>query len=102
MFIWGQKQRVSLARALMKPSEILILDDCLSAVDAETEHKIIQNLKVVFQNKTVIMSGHRIAPFQSTQKILVLEDGKIQQNGNYQELISQNGYFQWLYVNQTS
>ncbi len=98
----GQKQRVSLARALMKPSEILILDDCLSAVDAETEHKIIQNLKVVFQNKTVIMSGHRIAPFQSTQKILVLEDGKIQQNGNYQELISQNGYFQWLYVNQTS
>ncbi len=98
----GQKQRVSLARALMKPSEILILDDCLSAVDAETEHKIIQNLKVVFQNKTVIMSGHRIAPFQSTQKILVLEDGKIQQNGKYQELISQNGYFQWLYVNQTS
>ncbi len=98
----GQKQRVSLARALMKPSEILILDDCLSAVDAETEHQIIENLKIIFQNKTVIMSGHRIAPFQSTREIFVLENGNLSQKGTYQVLIQQQGYFKWLYENQTS
>ena len=98
----GQKQRVSLARALMKSSEILILDDCLSAVDAETEHQIVENLKTVFENKTVIMASHRIAPFSSAKNILVLEHGEIKEIGDYQTLIQQNGYFNWLYQNQTS
>ncbi len=97
----GQKQRVSLARALMKTSEILILDDCLSAVDAETEHRIIENLKTVFINKTVIMSSHRIAPFVSTNNILVLENGEMIEFDSYENLIQRDGYFKWLHGNQS-
>jgi len=97
----GQKQRVSLARALMKSSEILILDDCLSAVDADTEHQIIENLKAVFINKTVVMSSHRIAPFVSTNNILVLENGEMIEFDSYENLIHKEGYFKWLYENQS-
>lgn len=98
----GQKQRVSLARALMKNSEILILDDCLSAVDAETESRIIFNLKEVFQNKTVIIVSHRVAPLQHANKIIILEKGKIIESGNHDFLISNGGYYHWLFENQTS
>ncbi len=98
----GQKQRVSLARALMKSSEILLLDDCLSAVDADTEHQIIENLRHVFVNKTVIMVSHRVAPLQNTKNILVFEKGEIVESGNHEFLIHQNGYYQWLFENQTS
>ncbi len=98
----GQKQRVSLARALMKNSEILILDDCLSAVDAETESRIIFNLKEVFQNKTVIITSHRVSPLQHADVIFILEKGKIIESGNHEFLISFGGYYQWLYENQTS
>lgn len=98
----GQKQRVSLARALMKNSEILILDDCLSAVDAETESRIIFNLKEVFQNKTVIITSHRVAPLQHADIIIILEKGKIIESGNHEFLISLGGYYHWLYENQTS
>ena len=98
----GQKQRVSLARALMKNSDILILDDCLSAVDAETESRIIYNLKEVFQNKTVIITSHRVAPLQHANVIFILEKGKIIESGNHEFLISFGGYYQWLYENQTS
>jgi ATP-binding cassette subfamily B protein len=98
----GQKQRVSLARALMKSSEILLLDDCLSAVDAETEHQIIENLKQVFVNKTVIMASHRVAPLQNTKNILVFEKGEIVESGTHELLLNQNGYYQWLFENQTS
>jgi len=98
----GQKQRVSLARALMKNSDILILDDCLSAVDAETESRIIYNLKEVFQNKTVIITSHRVAPLQHANNIVILEKGKIIESGKHEFLISFGGYYQWLYENQTS
>ena len=98
----GQKQRVSLARALMKNSDILILDDCLSAVDAETESRIIYNLKEVFQNKTVIITSHRVAPLQHANNIIILEKGKIIESGNHEFLISFGGYYQWLFENQTS
>jgi ATP-binding cassette subfamily B protein len=98
----GQKQRVSLARALMKNSDILILDDCLSAVDAETESRIIYNLKEVFNNKTVIITSHRVAPLQHADVIFILEKGKIIESGNHEFLISFGGYYQWLYENQTS
>ena len=98
----GQKQRVSLARALMKNSDILILDDCLSAVDAETESRIIYNLKEVFQNKTVIITSHRVAPLQHANNIIILEKGKIIESGNHEFLIYFGGYYQWLFENQTS
>ena len=98
----GQKQRVSLARALMKNSDILILDDCLSAVDAETESRIIYNLKEVFNNKTVIITSHRVAPLQHANVIFILEKGKIIESGNHEFLISFGGYYQCLFENQTS
>lgn len=98
----GQKQRVSLARALMKNSDILILDDCLSAVDAETESRIIYNLKEVFNNKTVIITSHRVAPLQHADVIFILEKGNIIESGNHEFLISFGGYYQWLFENQTS
>jgi len=98
----GQKQRVSLARALMKHSDILILDDCLSAVDAETESRIIYNLKEVFKNKTVIITSHRVAPLQHANVIFILEKGKIIESGNHEFLISLGGYYHWLFENQTS
>lgn len=98
----GQKQRVSLARALMKDSDILILDDCLSAVDAETESRIIYNLKEVFLNKTVIITSHRVSPLQHANNIIILEKGKIIESGNHEFLISFGGYYQWLYENQTA
>ena len=98
----GQKQRVSLARALMKSSEILLLDDCLSAVDAETEHQIVENLKEVFVNKTVIMVSHRVAPLQTTKNILVFEKGEIVESGTHNILLNEKGYYQWLFENQTS
>jgi len=98
----GQKQRVSLARALMKNSDILLLDDCLSAVDAETESRIIYNLKEVFNNKTVIITSHRVAPLQHADVIFILEKGNIIESGNHEFLISFGGYYQWLFENQTS
>lgn len=98
----GQKQRVSLARALMKQSEILILDDCLSAVDAETESQIIANLSQVFVNKTVIIVSHRIAPLQNLDHLLVLDKGKIVESGNHSTLLLNNGYYKWLFENQTT
>lgn len=96
----GQKQRVSLARALIKNSEILILDDCLSAVDAETESMIINRLKEIFVGKTVIMSSHRVSPFKSADKIIVLDSGEITEIGRFDELEKNNGYFKWLIDNQ--
>jgi len=98
----GQKQRVSLARALMKNSDILLLDDCLSAVDAETESRIIYNLKEFFNNKTVIITSHRVAPLQHADVIFILEKGNIIESGNHEFLISFGGYYQWLFENQTS
>jgi ATP-binding cassette subfamily B protein len=80
----------------------LLLDDCLSAVDAETEHQIIENLKQVFVNKTVIMASHRVAPLQNTKNILVFEKGEIVESGTHELLLNQNGYYQWLFENQTS
>ena len=86
----------------MKNSDILILDDCLSAVDAETESRIIYYLKEVFQNKTVIITSHRVAPLQHANNIIILEKGKIIESGNHEFLISFGGYYQWLFENQTS
>ena len=71
----GQKQRISIARALVKDPQLLILDDCLSAVDAKTEHKILENFKKEFEQKTVIFITHRIFTLMDFDQILVLDDG---------------------------
>ena len=96
----GQKQRICIARALIKNPKILILDDCLSALDTETEKNIIQSLKKYIGNTTTIISSHRLSSIQNLDEIIVLSDGKILQKGNHEKLISQKGYYKELYKKQ--
>lgn len=98
----GQKQRVSIARALLKDPEIYLFDDCLSAVDTETEEEILNNLKKVSKNKTTLIVSHRVSAAKNADKIIVLEDGKILQEGTHNVLINATGYYKELYLNQVS
>jgi ATP-binding cassette subfamily B protein len=96
----GQKQRLSLARALMRDADILVLDDCLSAVDAHTEKIIVDHLRNYAKGKTVIMSTHRVAVINQSSKIVVLSDGKIDGVGLHSELLKTNEFYTWLNNNQ--
>jgi len=98
----GQKQRLSIARAIIKNPEILLLDDCLSAVDTETEEKILKNLNVVSKGKTTIIVSHRISSAKNADKIIVLDNGKIIQEGTHDILINIDGYYKNLYLKQLS
>src|SRR5690554_176707 len=82
----GQKQRISIARALIKDPQILLFDDSLSAVDTETEEQILNNLMTLTKDKTTIIVGHRISSVKNATKIIILEDGKIIQEGTHQQL----------------
>ena len=96
----GQKQRVSIARAFIKSPQILILDDCLSAVDTETEEQILKNLEKITKNRTTIIVSHRISSAKNADHIIVLDEGKILQEGSHNQLISQDGYYKALYEQQ--
>lgn len=96
----GQKQRVSIARALIKSPKILIFDDCLSAVDTKTEEEILQNLGKIMAGKTSILIAHRISTIKNADKILVLDNGKIIEQGTHNELLRLNGSYTELYNNQ--
>ena len=96
----GQKQRISIARALIKDPNLVIFDDCLSAVDAKTEKEIIANLNEYLQDKTAIIITHRIFSLLSFDKIVVLEDGEIVEEGTHSQLLSQKGYYAGLYARQ--
>lgn len=98
----GQKQRVSIARALMKDPQIYLFDDCLSAVDTETEEEILANLKRASQNRTTLIVSHRVSSTKNADRILVLEDGKLLQEGTHEELNTIEGYYKELYKNQLS
>jgi ATP-binding cassette subfamily B protein len=96
----GQKQRVSIARAFIKKPQILLLDDCLSAVDTETEEQILNNIELVTKNKTTIIVSHRISSAKNADSIVVLNDGVITQKGTHDALISVEGYYKELYQKQ--
>ena len=96
----GQKQRISIARAIIKEPKILILDDCLSAVDTKTENIILENLKKIMLNKTSIIISHRISSVKLAKKIIVIDDGKIIETGNHKNLIDKKGYYFDLYNQQ--
>lgn len=96
----GQKQRVSIARALMKNPEILVLDDCLSAVDNETEEQILQALKAGLVSKTAIIISHRISSIKYADSILVIEDGKLIEEGTHENLLKANGAYTEIYRQQ--
>lgn len=98
----GQKQRVSIARALLKNPKIYLFDDCLSAVDTETEEEILANLKKASKEKTTLIVSHRVSSAKNADKILVLEDGQLIQEGTHEELNSLEGYYKELYKNQLS
>jgi ATP-binding cassette subfamily B multidrug efflux pump len=96
----GQKQRISIARALMKEHEIVIFDDCLSAVDAKTESQIINNLYSYLKNRTAIIITHRIFSLFNFDKIILLKDGAISEQGTHAELLNKNGYYAEMYAHQ--
>ena len=96
----GQKQRVSIARAFIKNPKILLLDDCLSAVDTETEEQILSNIDKITSGKTTIIVSHRISSAKNADNIVVLKDGVITQQGSHKELIIKEGYYKKLYQNQ--
>lgn len=96
----GQKQRVSIARAFIQDPKILLLDDCLSAVDTETEEEILQNLQKVAQNRTTLIVSHRVSSAKNADRIIVLEAGEIIQQGAHNELINKEGYYKELYNKQ--
>ncbi|GAA4975800.1 ABC transporter ATP-binding protein [Algibacter aquimarinus] len=98
----GQKQRVSIARAIIKSPKILLFDDCLSAVDTETEEKILKNLNKVSKGKTTIIVSHRISSAKNADKIIVLDDGEVVQEGTHEALVDINGYYKELYLKQLS
>ncbi len=96
----GQKQRVSIARALIKSPALLIFDDCLSAVDTKTEEEILGNLGRLMKNKTSILIAHRISTIKNADKILVLEDGKLLEQGTHEQLMSNEGIYKEIYLQQ--
>ena len=98
----GQKQRVSIARALLINPNIYLFDDCLSAVDTETEELILKNIKQTSKDKTTIIVSHRVSSALSADKIIVLSDGKIEQQGTHNELVALDGYYKSLYEAQST
>lgn len=96
----GQKQRISIARGLIKDPELIVFDDCLSAVDAKTEKEILGNLYQYLQHKTAVIITHRIFSLFDFDRIVVLEDGKIVETGTHQELLALNGSYTYLYEQQ--
>ncbi len=96
----GQKQRISIARALIKDPAILILDDALSAVDVDTEEKILAELKEKRKNKTTIIIAHRISTIKHADKIIFIDDGEIIEEGRHEELIAFNGEYNKMYKKQ--
>ncbi len=96
----GQKQRLSIARALVKEPRLLILDDCLSAVDTKTENNILNSLKEIMKDKTSLIISHRVSSAKLADKIIVLDEGRIIESGNYDQLMTSGGIFQQLYEKQ--
>ena len=98
----GQKQRISIARAIIKDPQILLFDDCLSAVDTETEEQILNNLLEISKDKTTIIVSHRVSSAKNADKIIVIDEGQIIQEGSHNQLVNQDGYYAEIYLKQLS
>ncbi len=98
----GQKQRLCMARALIKNPKILILDDCLSALDNKTENEILKKIKKTYKSSSKIIVSHRVSSIQDCDKIIVMDDGEIIQTGKHNDLINTNGYYKNLFLDQSN
>jgi ATP-binding cassette subfamily B protein len=98
----GQKQRVSIARAIIKNPKILLFDDCLSAVDTETEEAILNNLQEICKDKTTIIVSHRVSSAKNADRIMILDEGRIIEQGSHNQLVNEDGYYAALYLKQLS
>lgn len=98
----GQKQRVSIARAIIKNPQILLFDDCLSAVDTGTEETILNNLQKICKNKTTIIVSHRVSSAKNADQIIILDEGRIIEQGSHNQLLQQEGSYAALYMKQLS
>jgi ATP-binding cassette subfamily B multidrug efflux pump len=96
----GQKQRIAIARAILRSPSILILDDCLSAVDTATEEKILKSLKQIMSDRTSIIVSHRISAVRDADEIIVLEEGGIAERGTHESLLADGGIYSSLYHKQ--
>jgi ATP-binding cassette subfamily B protein len=96
----GQKQRISIARSLIKDSPIIVFDDCLSAVDSKTEKQVLSNLNQFLQHRTVIIITHRILSLFEFDKIIVLDEGQVIEEGRHDELLARKGLYTFLYEQQ--
>lgn len=96
----GQKQRISIARAIIKKPKILVFDDCLSAVDTQTEEDILNNLKDIMNNRTTVIISHRVSSVKNADHIIFLESGSIVEEGTHQQLIEKQGHYYSLYEKQ--
>ena len=96
----GQKQRATLARALVMDPPVLILDDCLSSVDAQTEAEILRGLRAILKEKTCLIISHRISAVKEADEILVLDDGRIIERGSHDELVRRGGVYAEIYQQQ--
>jgi len=97
----GQKQRISIARALIKRPDMIILDDCLSAVDTKTEQTILSFFETEFADRTTIIITHRIYSLLEFDQIIVLDEGRIVEMGNHHQLLDRKGYYADLYHKQS-
>ena len=97
----GQKQRIAIARALISDPEILIMDDCMSAVDGTTERNILDNFKKIRHRKTNIIAAHRISQVKDADEIIVLDNGKIVERGTHDTLMKNDGWYKEQYLRQT-
>ncbi len=96
----GQKQRLSIARAIAREPKILILDDCLSAVDTKTENAILNNLEKIMENKTTVIISHRVSSAKLANSIIMLDNGQVVEEGTHESLLLKNGFYKELYEKQ--
>ena len=96
----GQKQRLSIARAIIKEPQVLIFDDCLSAVDTRTEEEILNNLSRIMKDKTSILIAHRVSTIKNADRILVLDNGEIIEQGTHNKLMALKGVYFDLFEKQ--